>query len=129
MLNAKTGGQSKEKGQVRMSETKVWRPGEQGRPDSGGGWTEDRGKDREGGRDGGQAEKGDGEEEGANPKRSPPPPPLKERQGEGLPPVGFQEPGPLPGESFQGHPWVSLTPRPWGRRKQGLQASSLLTKV
>ena len=52
MLNAKTGRQSKEKGQIRMSETKVWRP-EQGRPDSGGGWTEERGKDREAGRDGG----------------------------------------------------------------------------
>lgn len=58
MLNAKTGGQSKEKGQVRMSETKVWGPGEQGRPDSGGGWMEEKGKDREGGMDGGQAEKG-----------------------------------------------------------------------
>ena len=31
MLNAKTGGQSKEKGQVRMSETKVWGPAEVGR--------------------------------------------------------------------------------------------------
>ena len=34
--------------------------------------------------------------------------------------MGFQEPGPLPGESLQRHPWVSLTPGPWRGRRRGV---------
>lgn len=34
--------------------------------------------------------------------------------------MGFRELGPLPGESLQGHPWVSLTPRSWRGRRRGI---------
>lgn len=43
-------------------------------------------------------------------------PPWQEIKGK-QPQGGFQELGPLPGDSFQRHPWVSLTPRSRRRRR------------
>lgn len=57
------------------------------------------------------------EGEGATPKGIPPS--LAGLPG-GMPPAGFQEPGALPGESPQGHPWVSFTPRSWKGRSRGI---------
>lgn len=50
----------------------------------------------------------EGEEEGASPKGTRPSPAGEQWR---EPHVGFQELGPLPGESLQGHPQVSLTPQ------------------
>lgn len=43
-------------------------------------------------------------------------PPWQEIKGK-KPQVGFQELSPLPGDSFQRHPWISLTPRSCRRRR------------
>lgn len=102
MLNAKTGGQSKEKGQVRMSETKVWGPGEQGRPDSGGGWMEGRGKDREGGMEDRQRT-GVRRREPA-PKGVPLPNHWRRGRGRDCPQWASKNQGPSPGNPSKGTP-------------------------
>lgn len=125
MLNAKTGGQSKEKGQVRMSETKVWdqenREGQivevvdGGEGEGPGGRMEDR-------------QRRGGEEEGASPKRSPLPNHWRRGRGRDAP-SGLPRTRAPPRESFQGHPLSQ--PHCWVLEKKeiSLQASSLLTKV
>lgn len=105
MLNAKTGGQSKEKGQVRMSETKVWGPGEQGRPDSGSGWMEGRRKDREGGMEDRQR-RGVKRREPA-PKGVPLPNHWGRGRGRDCPQWASKNQGPSPGNPSKGTPGSS----------------------
>lgn len=66
--------------------------------------------------------RGDGEEEGANPQRSPPPPPLKERRGRDCPQWASKNQGPSPGNPSKGTPGSASPP---GLGEEGNKACRL----